>query len=222
MGARLERAGIFTVRDLYNAQPKRLRALWKNVTGERMWYALHGYEIQAEPTARGMFGHARVMPPQWRTIEHAKDCSRLLLTKAARRMRRDNFHASSLMLWLDMRDGQWGKCQEMPCVQDDFACLEALGLLWNIALKEIPRRPEIVRVGVTLGELTPASERQLDLLINDDKQRQKSEALTKAIDDLNRKYGKRVATIGPWVPPPGGYAGGKISYTRIPSAEDFW
>lgn len=222
MGARLERAGIFTVRDLYNAQPKRLRALWKNVTGERMWYALHGYEIQAEPTARGMFGHARVMPPSWRTIEHAKDCSRLLLTKAARRMRRDNFHASSLMLWLDMRDGQWGKSQEMPCVQDDFACLEALGLLWNIAVKEIPRRPEIVRVGVTLGELTPASERQLDLLLNDDKQRQKSEALTKAIDDLNRKYGKRVATIGPWVPPPGGYAGGKISYTRIPSAEDFW
>lgn len=222
MAARLAKAGIFTVRDLYNTQPKQLRALWNNVTGERMWYALHGYDIQAQPTARGMFGHARVLPPKWRTIEHAKDCSRLLLTKAARRMRRDNFYASSLCLWLDMREGQWGKAQEMPCVQDDFACLDALRILWSIAAKEIPRRAEIVRVGVTLGELSPATERQLDLLLNDDKKCQKNETLTKVIDQLNRKFGKRVATIGPWVPPPGGYAGGKISYTRIPSAEDFW
>lgn len=222
MGWRLAKAGIFTVQDLYKAQPKHLRRLWNNVNGERLWYALHGYEIQAQPTDRGMFGHARVLPPAWRTIEHAKDCSRLLLTKAARRMRRDGFYTSSLWLWLDMREGQWGKTQELHCVQDDFACLEALGVLWSIATKEIPRRSEIVRVGVTLGELSPATERQLDLLLNDDKQRQKSEKLTKAIDDLNRKFGKRVATIGPWTPPPGGYAGGKISYTRIPSAEDFW
>lgn len=107
-------------------------------------------------------------------------------------------------------------------MQDDLACLKALGTLWEIAVKKISAKAEIVRVGVTLGELTPATERQLDLLLNDDKQRQKSEKLTKAIDELNRKFGKRVATFGPWVPPPGGYAGGKISYTRIPSSEDFW
>ncbi|MBL8711255.1 MAG: type VI secretion protein ImpB [Alphaproteobacteria bacterium] len=222
MTARLEKAGIFTVQDLYNAQSKHLRRLWNNVTGERMWYALHGYEIQAESTERGMFGHARVMPPQHRTIEHAKDCSRLLLTKAAYRMRRDKFYASSLSLWLDMRDGQWGKWQELPCVQDDLACLEALGALWKIAVMTISPKAEIVRVGVTLGELTPVTERQLDLLLNDDKQRQKSEKLTQAVDHLNSKFGKRVATFGWWVPPPGGFAGGKISYTRIPSAEDFW
>ena len=46
--------------------------------------------------------------------------------------------------------------------------------------------------------------------------------ITFSIDTLNRKFGKRVLSVGPWTPPPGGYAGGKISYTRIPSAEDFW
>jgi len=222
MATRLNRAGINTVRDLYNAQPKHLRALWKNVNGERMWYALHGYDIQAQPTARGMYGHARVLPPRWRTADNARSCSRLLLTKAARRMRRDNYYASSLWLWLDMRDGSWSRAREMPCVQDDFACLEALNILWENALAEISSKAEIIRLGVTLGELSPASARQLDLLLNDDKQRQKYETLTSIIDGLNRKFGKRVATIGPWVPPPGGYAGGKIAYNRIPSAEDFW
>jgi DNA polymerase-4 len=222
MAWRLQRAGIQNVRDLYNAQPKHLRALWKNVNGERMWYALHGYDIQAQPTGRGMYGHARVLPPKWRTTDNARSCSRLLLTKAARRMRRDDFYASSVFLWLDMRDGSWGRSREMPCVHDDFACLEALEALWDMAVVEISPKAEIIRVGVTLAELSPATERQLDLLLSDDKVRQKKETITSVIDGLNRKFGKRVVTIGPWTPPPGGHAGGKISYTRIPSAEDFW
>ena len=85
MEERLKLAGISTIRDLWHAQPKHLRALWGNVTGERMWYALHGYDIYAQPTARGMFGHGRVLPPKWRNAEQAESSSRLLLTKAARR-----------------------------------------------------------------------------------------------------------------------------------------
>ncbi len=38
---RLFDAGISSVQELYNAQPKHLRALWHNVNGERVWYALH-------------------------------------------------------------------------------------------------------------------------------------------------------------------------------------
>ena len=72
------------------------------------------------------------------------------------------------------------------------------------------------------GDLTPANARQLDLLLNDDEERQKCEVLTNSIDRLNHKFGKRVVTGGEWSPPPGGYAGGKIAYNRIPSAEDFW
>jgi DNA polymerase-4 len=56
--------GIETgARDLYRAQPKQLRALWGNVNGERMSYALHGYDIAAPPTSRGMFGHGRALSP---------------------------------------------------------------------------------------------------------------------------------------------------------------
>ena len=77
-------------------------------------------------------------------------------------------------------------------------------------------------MSVTLVDITRADERQLDILLNDDKERRKCEAVTDAIDKLNSKYGRTLVSIGPWMPPPGGYAGGKISYTRIPSAEDFW
>ena len=222
MQTRLNIAGIASIRDLWDAEPKRLRALWHNVNGERMWYALHGYDLHAMPTARGMFGHGRVLPPRWRNADHATSSSRLLLTKAARRMRRDGFYASRLSLWLDMRSGEWLGQRELPCVHDDQACLSALMALWQKAVAEIPRRAEIIRIGVTLSDLSPADARQLDLLSNDDPTRIKAETLTHMMDGLNRKFGRRVVTLGPWTPPPGGYAGGKIAYNRIPSAEDFW
>ena len=62
-------ARIASVDELLATQPKQLRALWGNVTGERMWYALHGYDIQAEPQERGMYGHGRVLPPEARASE---------------------------------------------------------------------------------------------------------------------------------------------------------
>lgn len=226
MERRLLRAGIHDMASLLALQPKHMRKLWNNVTGERLWYALHGYDVKAPPSERGMFGHGRVLPPDLRSLEHAREFSRLLLVKAARRMRRARFYAGRLWLWLSLRvgreDGRWFGQLPLPMVRDDYACLAALEALWAEARAELSPRTRIVRMGVTLLDLSPASERQLDFLLNDDRERQRWEAVTSAIDALNARYGKTVLTIGPWTPPPGGNAGGKISYTRIPSAEDFW
>jgi impB/mucB/samB family C-terminal domain len=67
-----------------------------------------------------------------RTPEHARAASRLLLTKAARRMRRDGWNAGRLALWLDlMRDGSWSRSRGLPAVHDDQAVLSALECLWG-------------------------------------------------------------------------------------------
>lgn len=221
MEKRLWRARICTMDVLYNTQPKQMRKLWGNVNGERMWYALHGYDIHAMPTERGMYGHARVLSPDWRDLDHARECSRLLLIKAARRMRRDHYYASGLHLWLNIREGNWQASQTLPCVHDDQACLSGLEDLWDKARSQVNKRAKIIRVGITLHDLSDARNRQLDLFVHDDADRQKWERITHAMDTLNQKFGKRVVTLGPWNPPPGGNAGAKISYTRIPSAEDF-
>lgn len=224
MEDRLFKAGITTIEGFWHTQPKQLRALWRSVGGERMWYALHGYDIHAVPTKRGMYGHGRVLPPSWRSLDHAQPCSEMLLAKAARRMRRDGYCAGSLRLWMGLRQSSWSKEETLPSVQDDHACLNFLGSLWRQAKTDLSRRPhvEIIRVGVTLADLSRSNQRQLDFLYDDDSERQKHERLTNVIDGLNQKFGKRVISLGPWSPPPGGYAGGKIAFNRIPSAEDFW
>ena len=222
MHQRLVRAGITTMAQLLATQPKHMRQLWGNVTGERLWYALHGYDIQAQPSSRGMYGHGRVLPPGHRNLKDARSASRLLLTKAARRMRRDGWNAGRLFLWLQLRKGSWQRGAWLPAVADDHAVLAALETVWAEAMERLARNERIIRLGVTLLDLTRADQRQLDLLIDDDTVRRRCERVTKAIDQINRKYGRTLVSVGPWTPPPGGYAGGKISYTRIPRAEDFW
>lgn len=112
--------------------------------------------------------------------------------------------------------------RHLPVVNDDQAILAALSELWEMVALDYPRGLTIFRIGVTLYDLTPAHERQLDLLHNDDRQRRRWENASKAIDNLNARYAATVVSLGQWRPPAGGHVGGKISYTRIPSAEDFW
>lgn len=222
MEVRLQRAGIHDMASLLATQPKQMRKLWRNVTGERLWYALHGYDVQTPRSGRGMFGHGRVLPPTHRTPGHAEEFSRLLLVKAARRMRRSGFYAGRIWLWLDLKEDRWFGQHWLPIVHDDQACLSALKELWRRARDCLPANARIMRIGVTLLDLSPSSQRQLDLLLNDDAERRKWERITHAVDNLNNRYGKTIVSLGEWTPPPGGNAGGKISYTRIPRAEDFW
>ena len=225
VGRRMQRkltdSGIVTAEDLYNTAPKQLRSLWRNVTGERLWYALHGYAIEAPPTQRGMIGHARVLPPESRSLPEARKIARLLLIKAARRLRRGSYYAGGLMLWLQLFDHSWSRMRALPQVQDDQALLSALAIMWGQMEAQVNPRARAMRVGVTLCDLTPANARQLDMLLDDDADRQKWERIGEAIDSLNTRYGRTVASLGDWSPPKGGNVGGKISFTRIPSAEDF-
>lgn len=222
LAKRLYRNGIFSTEQLYQIQPKHMRKIWNNVTGERLWYALHGYDIQAPEQKRGMFGHGRVLPPEARSIEGASEISRLLLTKAARRLRRENFYAGGLWLWLALHENTWFGRMHLNIVNDDQAILSALHSLWQRVKHDYPRGTKIFRVGVTLYDLTSADERQIDMLNNDDAIRQKWEHANSAMDALNKRYSGSVVTLGEWKPPAGGHVGGKISYTRIPSAQDFW
>lgn len=189
MQRRLARARIGDVQGLLATEPKQLRAIWGNVTGERLWYALHGYAVEPPFSERGMFGHARVLPPDQRGLNDARAIARLLLTKAARRVRRGNYYCGSLMLWLRGFERGWSDETSLPQVNDDQAILATLSTLWERVCAFIPPATKILRVGVTLGNLTPATSRQLDLLVGDDAERAKWQTICSATDSINGKYG---------------------------------
>lgn len=91
MERRLHRGGITSMEQLWNTSPKQARKIWGSVQGERFWYWLHGYDFPPLETSRSVIGHSRVLDPAMRAPDPARQMARRLLTKAVRRMRRQDF-----------------------------------------------------------------------------------------------------------------------------------
>jgi DNA polymerase IV len=101
MEQRLHRAGIFTVDELWQASPMRLRRVWGGINGLLFHQMLHGVDIQP-PSSRfaKSMGHQHVLEPDLRTRDGAADFARHLLTKAAERLRHGDYYCRRLGLHL--------------------------------------------------------------------------------------------------------------------------
>jgi DNA polymerase-4 len=221
--ARLERAGITDIAGFWALAPKQARAIWGNVEGERLWAELHGYAVERPETARAMFGHGRVLPHSWRKPEKFEICARVLTIKAARRMRREGFAARALSLWFtDKNTAGWFGEERFAPAWDDRSILTSLGRLFASARRTgAPLNGRSLHVA--LHDLAPAEEVAPDLFesTTEFQSKRRWERLSLLADGLNARYGRAVVNLGPWVEPPGGYAGAKIAFGRIPDMADF-
>ena len=220
---RLGSAGVFTVEDLWNLQPKHARAIWRSVEGERFWAQLRGFAVSRSETVRRMFGHGRMLSSDWRTPQKARDCLRLLTAKAARRLRREGYLASALTVSFSTANGQrWHGEQRFAPARDDYTFLQAACTLFDagITAHSVSR---LKKVSVMLHKISQIGEVSADLFERADigAKRERWERITDAMDALNARYKKGVVSQGPRYEPPGGYAGAKIAFGRVPDLEDF-
>ena len=220
MEKRLSAAGILSIEDFWNISAKHARAIWGNVEGERMWAELHGHHIERPATSRRMFGHSRILSGEFKEPKRAVDCLRLLTVKAANRLRRENYTAAAMSVSLRGQDKmRWtGDTQFAPC-RDDHSFLKHMHRLYDRGLAEMrPRR--LAGVYVMLHNIALPSERGRDLF--EDQDTRDWDTLTDVMDSFNRKEKKAVIHLGPRHKIPGGYAGAKIAFGRVPDAEDFF
>ena len=217
MSVRLKQAGLASIKELWQAEPGRLRSVWGSVAGVRLWYALHGYAVEAPSTRRSSIGHGRVLPPGERSIEAARPLARQLTVKAARRVRRSGLVARRLWLGVDCLNApSWSADGPLAQANDDLACLGALDALWA-RLAAARGGATLFRLAVSIDRLSPARVRQLELF---DTGNRRGAVLSSAVDAINRRYCRTVVGYGN-CGSPGGYTGAKIAYGRIPELEDF-
>lgn len=247
MEARLNRARIKTVEQLWNTSPKQARAIWGSVQGERFWYWLHGYDVPYQSTNTSMVGHSRVLDPELRTPEKARAMARRLLVKAGYRLRRKEFYASKLSLSVRLIDGRrWSYDVSFAAAHDPFTFLYYLDQLWDMMLQDCfpresgdlflfnqdprfhggSRKQTFKKVSVILHNLKREDQITDDLLDlsleSKRKTLEKNEALSAALDKLQDKYKQEAVTIG--LPPKtlAGHVGTKIAFSRVPDKEEFW
>ena len=220
MRARLERAGLSTVGDLWDSTPGRLRAVWGNVAGARFWYALHGYTVEPPPTQRSSIGHGRVLPPEQRSAGEARGLARQLVVKAARRLRRGELLARRLTLSVDCLNAPWwAAATAVTEANDDLTCLDALAVLWDELAGARPNAT-LFRISVSFDRLIASGAVQFELPFGEPDSRQRMADLSAAVDAINGRYARTLVGYGE-CGTPDGYTGAKIAFGRIPEWEDF-
>ena len=217
MRDRLLAAGVPDVPSLYALDPKRARAIWGSVTGERFLRELRGEHVVWPETRRGMIGHGQVLTAGNKTPEGARLVARRLLVKAAARLRREGFLTRSLHVGLRLEDGRHPAQEgQIRATQDTFFLLETLDRYWA----RLPRG-RMQAVNVVLGGLLPQGQETGDLFAAPQAGEEGQVRLCRAIDRLNLRYGQNTVRFGELPPHHVAYTGAKIAFGRIPVAEDF-
>lgn len=225
MNERLRRAGITSVEKLWNASPKQARMVWGSVNGERFWYNLHGYAIPDLETSPSVIGHSRVLDPALRAPGQARLVARRLTIKAATRLRRKEFFATSFSLSVRTAAGPgWAAKTALSPGQDNFTFLRALEELWQTMLWDC-RPDRLKKVSVSLSGLCRRQDITPDLFDTSSqtyqKLQQRHDRLSAVIDTLNSKYGADTIQLGISPKTRAGFVGTKIAFARIPDREEF-
>jgi DNA polymerase-4 len=248
MEARLRAGGVRTIEDLWTISPKHARKLWGGVGGERFWYNLHGYDVPDQKTNTGMVGHSRMLDSNLRGPEQAREVARRLTIKAATRLRRYEFYATSFHLGVrTVDDRRWAMEAKLPPVQDNYAFLHALDELWGMMLPALfhysppsclreggsrgegaGRREETLRfkkVSVTMHGLCRREEITPDLFDSQSEAyaevQKRHETLTHLMDFINKKHGAEKIHLGVSPKTSAGFLGTKIAFSRVPDMEEF-
>ncbi|MFY0989942.1 Y-family DNA polymerase [Halomonas sp. C05BenzN] len=202
---RLAIMGIRTARDLARTDPKAIRRRF-SVTLERTALELRGipciemndmHEARQRIMTSRSFGRLTGDPGEIREAirQHAQ--------RSAEKLRAQDSHARAVYVFLktnphrlDLPQYSPGAIVELPEPTDDSrAILHAAGR----ALQAIYRpRYLFMKGGVMLIDLVDANRQQLSLLDTPQRraERERSERLMAALDDLNRKMGRGTVTLG--------------------------
>jgi DNA polymerase-4 len=148
--------------------------------------------------------------------------------KAAARLRRMEYCAAKFSVSARIENGpRLGLEAVCDPAQDTFTFLHLLDEMWRQMMAEGGNR-RLKKVGVVLHGLVPQGQAHVqgDLFAAqtpaaDLRERAKCDEISKAMDKLNRKFGKDTILLGMTPERSKNFTGTKIAFTRIPDMEEF-
>jgi DNA polymerase-4 len=196
ISARLDRAGIRTLKDLGEASPAFLKREF-GVYGLHLWEIGCGRDSTpiapyTKTPAPKSVGHSKSLPPELREFTLAKVVLRGLCDQVGRRMRKLGYVGRTVHCGFRVGSigPHHGKQTTLDLPSDDGE------IIYNACLKvlqKIPLVPERVsNVGVSVGNLTPR-DRVPNSLLEEDRRR---ERLNTAVDRIRNRYGERAIRVG--------------------------
>lgn len=204
--ARLNRVGIYTALQFYQAPVQSLQVAFQSILGQYWYTRLRGYEVDDVAFTRRSFGQSYVLPrpmpyQEWRPILSK------LAAKAARRLRRSGYLATGVYLSLFYGDHTVWHISQQGAVglHDDPSLLASALALYH---QSAPKR-EVKKLAVSFFGLEEDNGQQ-SLLIEESKRRN----LIRVVDQLNDKWGEYTLIYGSHLGS-SGYVRDAISFGQV-------
>ena len=212
MDYRLQSKGITTVEQLLSCSEQTTKSLWENIWGVRMHKLLHGEWIDfLHPSEVKSIGHQHVLPPVKRNYEDAQLVGQKLLWKAAVRLRENQFLTRKLFVSIRYMDNDRFTLEiALNATQDSGQLLQQ----FNFIYKKSPKNKKPRKISVTLSDFISENQYQMSFF-----ERKDTSSIYKAVDALNKKYGKNTIVAGSLLEHKD-TAPTRISFQRIPQLNE--
>jgi len=187
---RLNSMGIYTVLEFYESPIWKLKAAFHSITGLYWHTRLRGYEIDKEGFKRRSYGNSVALGRDLKTKAELAPVLARLTEKMAARARQGGFKARGIHLAISYKDGTYwhmGGLGERYLLSTEAAFKAAMRLL-NIASPNKAVR----NIAVSVFDLTKETSLQLGFF----EDAIKNEKLTKATDEINKKWGDFTLHLG--------------------------
>jgi DNA polymerase-4 len=181
MKVRLNLAGIYTSEDMLNADPKKLRAAFGSIVGERWWYLLRGYDLPEIETSRKSLGNSHVLEPSLRNRDGAFGVLMRLTQKATARLRAESLTAGAFVFMARDGEERWEHAGRCEPTHDTVRFIEVLQAAWRDCKVQNP-----MQVAITFSDLVPHVATTPSMFGIDNSRSD----LSKVVDTLNDRYGR--------------------------------
>jgi DNA polymerase-4 len=185
---RLNRLGIFSVMDFFEANSKTLIGAFESIVGYYWYLRLHGWEIDDVLFGRRSFGNSYALPQPLTTKAQIAPILMKLTQKMSQRLRRQGYYAQGVHVSFLFRDGtHWHMGRKNKAALFETAEIyRSIIKLYQLC----PYRKPVTNLAVSCFNLVSANKLQLDFFTPLLKQ----ERLSQAVDNLNHKWGDYVVT----------------------------
>lgn len=106
--ARLNKMGIYTVWDFYQASMQQLKGAFQSVVGRDWYLRLRGFEVDEVEFDRRSYGNSFVLPRTVSNLDEILPILIKLVEKMGFRLRKAGFGASGVWLGVGLRPIRWG------------------------------------------------------------------------------------------------------------------
>lgn len=212
--ARLNRMGIFTVLDFYEAPFWKLKSAFASINGY-YWYArLRGQEIDNINFARKSYGNSYALSKPFAQVSELTPILQKLVEKTGARMRKAGYKSRGVHLAINYRDRtSWHRGMALPEPIFDSRDIYKYALR---LLSAAPYQKPVANLAVSCFNLVKIKEPQLTLF----EDLLKKEKLVRAVDRVNQRWGNFVITPARMLGT-GSFVPDRISFGGVKELEEF-